>query len=172
MAKVSMTRREILLLDDGLKRANLTGREFTYVVKSNKIVVAPKAKAIRESTEPDKGYEAFTNDLNDLNTSMARVDNDGNPVTFRQRGRITYDIPGLGVPGSPYDNKVKKLKERHREVVIAWEAKERENEKWLEEKENIELMMINFKLVPQNTPQDVMDGIFFMIKKVDPKEFE
>ncbi len=167
-----MTRREILTMADGLKKARLTGPHFTYAVKTNKLAVYPKAKSIRESIAPAKEHTKYLNAQEALNASMARKDPSGAAVKFRVQGGMMYDLPGLGDPSSEYEKATAKLKEEHKQAIESHEKAQKENEKFLDEDDSVNLMMINIKMVPKDVPQDVMDGLFYMIKKVEQKDFD
>ena len=172
MAKVKMTKQDVLTMADGLRKAKLTGHKFTYAVKMNKEVVLPCAKAIEAAISPPEEYKKYQSELEKLNISMANKDPKGNAVKFRFQNGFVYDIPGVGVDNSPYEKAITVLKKQHKEAIEKWEAQEKENEAFLAEEESLDLIMINLDMVPLEVPQDVMDGLFYMIKKVDPKEFE
>ena len=173
MAKKTITRIELLRLASGLKKARLTGHKFTYCVTLNKQEIAPKVKATQASLKPSAEYEKYQKELEEMNSKMANKDASGAPKKFRVGdNQWKYDIPGQGIDGSGWDKADKKLQETHKSAIAAQKKKVVEDEKFLEEKVEVDLALVRLAQVPADVHQDIMDGLFFMIKKPSAKELE
>lgn len=173
MAKIKMTRNDVLVMEAGLKKAKLTGHLFTYSVTKNKQVVVPEAKAIRAAMEPGEDYLKYLKALEELNVKLANKDPKGVPMKFQTGpGRFVYDIPGLGVDDSPYGKRIATLKEEHKKALEEQEKKEKEDVEFLGEEVSLDLITIRINRVPKDVSQEVMDGLIFMLKPVSEKELD
>lgn len=169
--KVEITKRQVLMMEQSLKSARLTGPRFTYAVTMNKEAIAAQVKAIRAALEPTKEHKKYLDELEELNVKMCKKDEDDKPIKIPIGGnQVMYDIPGYENPDSAYEKAVKKLQVKHKKAIDDTEAKRKENDKFVEEKVSVDLVMVQLDNVPDDVPQGVMDGIVHMIKK--PKEEE
>lgn len=173
MAKVKMTKGQVLRLHTGLSKSRLTGHRFTYVVTKNKEVLAPEVKAIREALKPIEKYKEYEDRIQELNVKFANKDQKGNPVRFDLgQGRFVYDIPGLNLSESEYSKAVEKAKEEFKDIIDKQEKKNEADQKFLQEESTVDIMKISLKIVPEDAPQEVMDGLYFMIKEPTEADME
>ncbi len=173
MAKVKMTKEQVLRLHAGLSKSRLTGHRFTYAVTKNKESLAPEVKAIRESLKPLEKYKDYEERIQELNEKFANKDKKGNPVRFDLgQGRFAYDIPGANSSESEYSKAVDKVKKEFKDIIDKQEKKIEEDKKFLQEESTVDIMKISLKIVPEDAPQEVMDGLFFMIKEPTEADME
>ena len=159
-----MTNDDVLFLAQALGAVDAPEMEpdFNYAVSHNLRQAETVAETIRDAVKPGEKFDEYKKEMQNLRLEFTRKDDDDNPITFKDeniRGQVTYDIPGLSNPGSPFNLAVEECKEK-------FKAEIKEQEKRLEflksKNTKVDIMMIDVDDIPKGLSRVAMDGVFLM----------
>jgi len=147
--------------------ANLTGAKFVYAVNRNRKKLEPSIESLDKAREFSEAYQEFDDARIALCEEFADLDKDGKPkkvITNPITQSYQFVVNEKAVEFEKAFGKLK-VSKKHKEAVEARDKQLKEVEDLLEEKEKVELHLVDLDKVPDEITSDQMAGIFEIIKE-------
>jgi len=151
MGKKLMTRNEIREMWNGLQTITTdeVPRKFAYAIARNRSKLRKIVEDIIETTKP---LDEFEEKRIALAKKMAKKDPDGEPIMLPNNQG--YFVPDLG----KFNRELEKVKEE-----TGQDKRDTEVETLLKSKEEIELYVIPFEMMPETFRSDIMEALLPML---------
>ena len=163
---------DCLIMNAGLQHVKGPGMKarFTYKVARNKRLIEPVIKSLDEMVKPSDDHKKYTDARQKLLKEFAKKDENGDPTMQTRfidgRQQESYVIPGIGDDKSDFNVKMDKLKEEYEKVIDDQKEREEKYDEHLDEEcDDFTPYMVDWNLIPENLPQEAMDGVHYMIKE-------
>jgi hypothetical protein len=140
------------------KNMGSISRDFSYALSRTAAYIKPVADAIIEMEKPSPEFLEFDKKRMDLATICARKDEAGIPIL--QNGH--FQIENL----PHFEKELSLLRTEYEFPVSLWEKQRVEVQAKLEEEEEIEIYKVDFDLLPNPCPLNIMEALEPMLKPV------
>jgi len=167
---------DCLIMNVGLQEVKGPGMKarFTYKVARNKQLIEPVIKSLDGMIKPSDDYKEFADARQDLLKEFANKDENGDPIVRTKwvgnQQRESFIIPGINDKTNEFNVRMDKLKEENKKAIDEQDEKETKYDEHLEtECDDFTPLYVDWNIVPENLPQEAMDGVQFMIKQSEEK---
>lgn len=154
-----LTNRDIRNFWDGLQMLSQAGEhpvKFAYAISRNRAKLRRIIESLNESMKP---VEGFDEKRIELAKEMAKKDDKGDPILMADQK--SYLVPDMAA----FDRKLEELKRS-----MEQDKREKDIEKLLDMKEELDVYMIPFATLPEKMRPDILEAILPMVDDIPPDE--
>jgi len=148
-----MTRKEIRFFWEGIQ-AIITDdldRKLAYAIARNRSRLRSVVEAIEEASKP---VPAFEKKRVELAREMAQKDGSGNPIMMPdQKSFVVADMV-------TFNEKLETIRKSTKQT-----ARDKQVEKFMEEKEEVDIYQVPFELFPDTIRPDIMEALLPMVEE-------
>jgi len=166
---MKIKRKELFLLQKAFVAVkDLKGIKFAYAIAKNNKLINSEIETLQEIIKPDEKYGEYDQKRIELCEKFCEKDENGKPKKIDIRNRenkiIGYNYVGLE-SNSEFKEKLKVFMKENKEIIDSQKEKEKEYNKLLDEKVDINIYKIKLEDIDENITPAQMDGIVLLINE-------